>query len=165
MTKVLTLSICLAAWAGFAAAQTKISGTGKCGKPDAQQMIEVGDRPGHSLVIVKQSCTWTMPIEIAGMKAKTYSPAVSADMSGAKSQDRGYVTVVMENGDKAFVRFQGTAMYGADNAPQSDEGTWTFAGGTGKLKGLKGKGTYKGKAGAEGFEDSIEGDYTLPAAK
>jgi hypothetical protein len=164
MNRVLTFSVCVAACAGFAAAQTKISGTGKCGKSDAQQMIEVGDRPGHSLVIVKQTCTWTMPIEIAGMKAKSYSPAVSADMSGDKSQDRGYVTVTMENGDKAIVRFTGTAMYGKDG-PQSDEGTWTFAGGTGKMKGLKGKGTYKGKAGAEGFEDTIEGEYTLPAAK
>jgi hypothetical protein len=165
MNRILTLSICLAACAGFAAAQTKISGTGKCGKPDAQQMIEVGDRPGHSLAIVKQTCTWTVPIEIAGIKAKSYSPAVSADMSGDKSQDRGYVTVTMENGDKAIVRFTGTAMYGKDGAPQSDEGTWTFAGGTGKLKGLKGKGTYKGKTAADGFEDTIEGEYTLPAAK
>jgi hypothetical protein len=133
------------------------------GKPDAQQMIDVGDRPGQSLAIVKQSCTWTTPMEIAGLKSKSYSPAASADMSGDKSQDRGYVTVVMENGDKAIVRFTGSAIYGKDGAPQSDEGTWPFAGGTGKLKGLKG--TYKGKAGADGFEDTIEGEYTLPAAK
>jgi hypothetical protein len=166
MNKMLIYTVCLAASAGFAAAQTKMSGTGKCvGKPDAQQMIEVGDRAGHSLVIVKQTCTWTQPIEIAGLKSKTYSPAVSADMTGDKSQDRGYVTVVMENGDKAIVRFTGSAMYGKDGNPTSDEGTWTFAGGTGKLKGLKGKGTYKGKAGADGFEDTVEGEYTLPAAK
>jgi hypothetical protein len=164
MNRILVVSTCLAAGALLAPAQTKISGTGKCGKPEGQpQMIEVGDRPGHVLVLAKQACAWTTPIEMEGVKAKTYNVAISSDASGGKSQDRGYVIVTMENGDKAFVRVQGAAMLNKDGAPQSDEGTWSYAGGTGKFKGLKGKGTYKGKAVADGFEDSIEGEYTLPA--
>jgi hypothetical protein len=163
MTKIVTVGLCLAACLG---AQTKVSGTGKCGKPEQQQSIEVGDRPGHMLVIVKQTCSWTAPLEMAGVKGKSYTAYMTSDVMNGKSQDRGYVVVEMENGDKAYVRVNaGTAMMGKDGAPMSDEGTWSYSGGTGKFKGLKGKGTYKGKAGADGFEDQIEGEYTLPAAK
>jgi len=163
MKKVLTIAVFLATCAG---AQTKISGTGKCGKPEQQQSIEVGDRPGHVLAIVKQSCTWTTPIEMAGVKSKEYTAVISSDISGGKANDRGYVIVTMDNGDKVFVRVNsGTSMMGKDGGAMSDEGTWSYAGGTGKFKGLKGKGSYKGKAGADGFEDQIEGDYMLPAGK
>ena len=165
MKKLLTVSVCLAACAALGLAQTKVSGTGKCGKPDSENMIEVGDRATHSLGIVKQTCSWTTPLEMAGIKAKNYTVSISSDMMAGKSQDRGYVIVMMENGDKAFVRVQGTSMYTKDGAPLSDDGTWSYMGGTGKFKGLKGKGTYKGKAVADGFEDQIEGEYTLPAAK
>ena len=44
----------------------------------------------------------------------------------------------------------------------SSEGTWSYTGGTGKLKGLKGKGTYKASgATADTTEDQVEGEYTL----
>ena len=53
----------------LAGAQTKVSGTGKCSaKPEVQQSAEVGDRAGHVLVLTKQACTWTTPIEMAGLK-------------------------------------------------------------------------------------------------
>ena len=51
-------------------AQTKINGTVQCGKPDEQHMLEVGDRPGHSLMISKGKCAWTKPMEIAGTQTK-----------------------------------------------------------------------------------------------
>jgi hypothetical protein len=45
------------------------------------------------------------------------------------------------------------------------DGTWSFTGGTGKLKGLKGKGTYKDSGTPDGkLEAQLEGDYSLPAA-
>jgi len=150
--------------AGLASAQTKFSAVGKCGSPDTQQAVEVGDRANHSLVVVKQSCTWTTPFEMAGVQAKTYQVSVESDSMGAKAQDRGYVVMVMDNGDKAFVRFQGTSA-SKDGAPVSDEGTWSYTGGTGKLKGLTGKGTYKGAAAADGFEDHVDGEWMLPAPK
>src|ERR1043166_8737297 len=114
MRRLVVFGLCLGAYAA-ASAQTKISGTGKCGKPDQQQAIEVGDRPGHVLAMVKQTCTWTTPIEMAGVKSKTYTAVITSDISGGKSTDRGYVIVVMENGDQAFVRVNsGTAMMGKD---------------------------------------------------
>jgi hypothetical protein len=42
-------------------------------------------------------------------------------------------------------------------------GTWSFDGGTGKLKGLTGKGTYKTTTNADGTGSAeIEGEYKLP---
>jgi hypothetical protein len=49
-----------------------------------------------------------------------------------------------DNGDKSYLRTQGTFTT-RDQKFESGEGTWNFTGGTGKLKGIKGKGTYKCK--------------------
>jgi hypothetical protein len=161
--KTLVLSLLLTGCAAAALAQTKISGTGSCGKADASHVVEVGDRAGHALVLTKDSCTWTTPMEMAGLKSKTYAGAISSDVTGEKSQDRGYVVMTMDNGDKAFVRFTGTGTSKAGGA-HSGEGTWIYTGGTGKLKGLKGKGTFKSSGTADSTEDQVEGEYTLPEA-
>jgi hypothetical protein len=44
--------------------------------------------------------------------------------------------ITMDSGDKLFVCHEGTG------TPDGQDGTWSFTGGTGKLKGIKGKGTY-----------------------
>jgi len=65
----------------------------------------------------------------------------------------------MENGDKAYYRYQGTAVL-KDGAPQTETGPWRLIRGTGKLKGLTGKGTYKGTAGADGtMTYEVQGEY------
>jgi len=146
--------------AACAVAQTKISGTAKCGKAKNQLAVEAGDRPGHMLAVIKNACAWVMPIEMEGVKGKSYTAATISDAQGERGQDRGYVVVTMENGDKAFVRFQGTSVNKA-SGEHSDEGTWTFTGGTGKF-GLNGKGMYKGSgASADETNDQIDGEYTL----
>ena len=147
--------------ATIATAQTKISGDGKCGKPDQQQSMDVGDRAGHALGLVKFSCTWATPLEMAGLKSKDYTGTVSSDVSGEKEQSRGYVVTTMDNGDKAFIRFTGSGTTAKDGA-SAGEGTWLYTGGTGKLKGLTGKGTYKSTGNADGSQDHVEGEYTVP---
>lgn len=151
----------LALTATFATARTKTTSDGKCGKPDQQQAMDVGDRTGHVLVLVKMSCMWTNPYEIAGLKAKDYDVAVTSDATADKAQDRGYVVITMDNGDKAFVRFTGSGTSAKDGTT-AGAGTWSYTGGTGKLKGLTGKGTYKSTGNADGSQDHVEGDYTLP---
>ena len=153
--------------ATIATAQTKISGDGKCGKPDQQQSMDVGDRAGHALLILKISCTWTTPLEMEGLKSKDYIATITSDASGEKGQDRGYVVITMDNGDKAFIRFTGSVTTAKDGA-SAGEGTWSYTGGTGKLRGLTGKGSYKSTGNADGGQDHIEGEYTLappPAPK
>jgi|ERR1700693_991119 hypothetical protein len=56
--------------ATIAVAQTKISGTSTCGKPDQQQKIDVGDKPGHAFTISQGKCNWTKPMDLAGIQTK-----------------------------------------------------------------------------------------------
>ena len=161
--KLLGLTVLLAAFAGLALGQTQVSGASKCGKPDASQPIEVGDQAGHMLNVEKGSCTWTVPLEMAGLKSTTYTVAEAIDVTGAKFQVRGYAVMAMDNGDKAYVRYQGAGT--ATDKAGTGEGTWSYTGGTGKLKGLKGKGTYKTSGTSSGgLESKVEGEYTLPQA-
>jgi hypothetical protein len=68
----------------------------------------------------------------------------------------------MANGDKVYSRGEGSISL-KDGAPQTEEGKWTFAGGAGKFKGLKGKGTYKCQFAADGTGTcEVEGEYELP---
>lgn len=159
----LGLAVLLTAFAGSALAQNHISGTEKCSKPDTSQSVEVGDRADHMLIIEKGSCTWSTPIELAGLKATTVTGADFVEVTGAKFQARGYQVTTMENGDKTYLRFQGTGS--VKDGVATGEGTWSYTGGTGKLKGIKGKGTYKasGTPGGEG-EAQVEGEYSVPEA-
>jgi hypothetical protein len=159
-----TILACLTALAlaAVATAQTKISGTLQCPKADPQHAIEVGDKPNHFLGISKVTCTWTTPMEIAGAKTKEGFSVSSDETTGNKSSGHGIHVSTMDNGDKFHVRFQGSAAV-KDGVPQSAEGKWSFVSGTGKLKGIKGGGTYKGKAGADGsMTYEPEGEYQLP---
>ena len=152
-------AVALAAAAG---AQTKTSGTVQCGKQDPQHAIEVGDKPGHMMGLGKSTCTWSTGMEIAGAKTKDGYSVAFSDSTGNKSSGHGIHVSTMDNGDKIYVKFQGSSTL-KDGALQTDSGTWSYTGGTGKLKGIKGKGTYKGKGNADGGATyEIEGDYQLP---
>ena len=148
------------ALAAAAVAQTKTSGTAQC-KSDPPAPVEVGDKPGHAFAIGKAQCTWT-GFEIAGVQYKD-GVSVSADeMNGDKSTSNGYHTATLANGDKATAHFQGTAAL-KDGKFVSASGTWTFTSGTGKVKGIKGKGTYKGTPNADGTVTfQVDGEYSLP---
>ncbi len=147
--------------ATLVSAQTKISGTVQCGKPDEQHALEVGDNPGHSLMISKGKCTWTKPMEIAGTQTKEDAGTNFDDVHGSKSEGHGYVVGTMANGDTMHVRTHGSGTL-KDGAVESASGTWSFTGGTGKLKGVKGKGTYKGKGAPDGSATyEVEGEYTV----
>jgi len=142
--------------------QTKISGTVQCGKPDQQQKIEIGDQPGHAFAINQGKCKWTKPMEIAGTQTKEDIGTGFDEINGNKSRGHGYVVGTLANGDKMHVRTQGSATMKGE-VIESAEGTWSFAGGTGKLTGIKGKGTYKGKGAPDGSATyEVEGEYEMP---
>ncbi len=160
--KILFASLIVLPLATLAAAQTKISGTAQCGKSDQEHALEVGDHPHHSFVIAQGKCTWTKPLEIAGIQSKEDIGTSFDEVRGNTSRGHGYVLNTWTNGDKSYVRIHGTLAL-KDGVPQSAEGNWSFTGGTGKLKGLKGKGTYKGTAGSDGsMTYEVEGEYELP---
>ncbi len=142
-------------------AQTKISGTEHC-KPDPSTPVAIGDKPNHAFAIGKDQCTWPKPIEMAGVQVKEGGGIAVSEITGDKSSEHGYHTGTMANGDKFWVSFRG-AGHSKDGKPVSDGGTWVFTDGTGKLKGIKGKGTYKGTADADGaMTFQIDGEYQLP---
>ena len=143
-------------------AQTAISGTVQCGKPDTAYSLPVGDSPDHAFGISKVKCTWTKPLEVAGLQTKEDEITGFSEITGNTAAGRSYVVGTASNGDKMFVRPQGKSVL-KGGALQSATGTWTYTGGTGKLKGLTGKGTYKCTGNADGTSTcEIEGTYQLP---
>lgn len=160
---ILAMAIC---FVSTATAQTKASGTLQCSKSDPMHMVEVGDKPGHAMIVDKSTCSWSKPMDIGGMQAKDGSSTEMSEANGAKSTGSGTHWGTVEGGDKYFVRFSGSATSTKEGNLEAATGTWKYAGGTGKLKGIAGKGTYKGKGNADGSTTwEIEGEYTMPAAK
>ncbi|HEV8132310.1 MAG TPA: hypothetical protein VGQ81_13755 [Acidobacteriota bacterium] len=158
---VLTCAILLAL-ATVAFAQDKVSGTLQCAKADPQYSITVGDRPNHSFMIGQNECTWTKPMEIAGTQSKEHVSTASYDITGDKSTERGYALISMASGDKTRASWQGSSTM-KEGQLQSGEGKWSFSTGTGKLRGIKGKGTYKCQGTAGGaFTCDVEGEYQVP---
>lgn len=163
MRKTGLLWLVVLAFAVPASAQNKVGGKVHCDKADPAYSIEVADKAGHMLTLQKSACTWNESLPIAGLATKTGVDFESAEMSGATGRGTGYHTATMENGDKYTVRYSGTATMSKDNTGTA-EGKWTVVSGTGKVKGLKGSGTYKGTINADGSADfTVDGDYTLPA--
>jgi hypothetical protein len=149
----------------MANAQTKLTGKAFCSKPETNYSIDVGDRTGHTLMLQKATCKWTTPIEIEGMHSQDGIDVTSADAMGSTISERGYHVATMDSGDKFFVRYQGTTKANKEGTA-AFEGKWTFVNGTGKLKGIKGGGTYKGTGSADGSGNiEVEGEYSVGTRK
>jgi len=164
--KILALMSCglLALFAADAAqAQMKLSGKAQCAKPDPNYAVPVGDGADHALTLGVQECTWTEG-ELGGERLKEETDYVVSDVRGSTSRDHGYAVGSAANGDKYFVRFEGTSTV-KNQVPADARCTWTFTGGTGKLAGLSGKGTCKGTFAADGSSSfDVEGEYTIQKA-
>jgi len=146
-----------------APAGMKLTATMSCPKTDPTATAEVGDAPGHAILLFKVKCTYETG-DIGGAKMQTEDDTFTTDMSGSMGRDSGYGVVTLASSDKAIVRFSGTTTF-KNNMATAGQGTWSFTSGTGKAKGLKGKGTYKGTFKPDGSVTwQIDGDYTIPAA-
>lgn len=157
LTLLIVLTLSTTVWA-----QARISGTLQCGKSDPVYTIPVGDRPDHVFSIGKSKCTWIKAPEVAGIAAKDHELTAFDDASGNRARTRSAAVGTMANGDKYYVSTQGTATL-KEGTAQTAEGAWSYTGGTGKLRGIKGKGTYKGKAAPDGaMTHEVEGEYQLP---
>ena len=143
-------------------AQTKVSGTAQCGKPDPMHIVPVGDRPEHSMAVEQFKCAWTKPMEIGADKSKDGVSTETAEITGNTSKAHGVHVATMESGDKFFVWYTGTGT-SKDGAVVEVKGSWGFSRGTGKLKGIKGKGTYNCAPSGDSLECKIEGDYQFTA--
>jgi hypothetical protein len=153
---------CLAATATYA--QTKISGSQLCAKPDPQLVIPVGDRPGHALGLLQFKCQWTTPMQIGSDASKDGQEVEAVELNGNQGRANGRHVTTMQSGDKVFVSYWGneTSKHGV---LVGSKGTWVFTGGTGKLTGIKGKGTFTCAASADGVKCDIDGEYDISAAR
>ena len=144
--------------------QTKTSGTLKCDKPEPRYNIEVGDRPGHVMVLEKETCTWTEALGIGSDKAKDGQSVASVDLTAARASGSGVNVTTMESGDKSFASYRYTTPLKDGKAGEA-HGTWSYTGGTGKLKGIKGSGTFKTTFAEDGTSTTeVEGTYQLAQA-
>lgn len=146
----------------LASAQTAISGTALCAKPDQSQKIDIADRPNHSYVISQGKCTWTKPMIIANIETKEDLITNWDETFNYGARVRGYVVGTMANGDKFTARTLGRDVYKNGNF-RSTQGTWTFSSGTGKMKGIRGGGAFTGTPNSDGtLIIEVVGQYTLP---
>jgi hypothetical protein len=143
-------------------AQTKTSGTATCkSDPASPPPVALSDTPNHSFAVGKAQCTWTNFV-VAGLQSKDGTSTDLDEISGDTISVRGYHVATMTNGDTWVAKYEGSAKL-KDGKPVSGEGTWSLTSGTGKLKGIKGKGTYKGTANADGSVTyQVDGEYQLP---
>ena len=148
-------------WSAGAVAQTKVTGTHVCSKPDPQHMVPAGDRAYHNFAVEQLKCNHTKPMEIGGDKAKDGVATDAAEVNGNKSRFHGVYVMTMQSGDKAFLPYQGNGT-SKDGKPVDSKGTFSFASGTGKLKGIKGKGTFRCTPSGDGWSCDTEGEYELP---
>lgn len=156
MRRIFMLAGAVCFCAAAASAQTKVSGTAQCAKPDPMNAIAVGDRPDHNLFVAQIKCTYSKPMEIGGDKSKGGVSTEMADSTGDNSKARGFHVVTMESGDKVFFSYQGTG------TSKDAKGNWAINGGSGKLKGIKGKGAYNCTATGDGaLSCEVEGEYQL----
>ena len=164
MARYLLLSVCILALAMSAAAQTKLVAVIDCNNADPLHIIAVPDREGFSYQINQNKCKWTKGSDLEGIEPGEVFNVVFVDTRGARVRTDHTQVTRYTNGDRVFAT--GTGSY--DSKAMSSTGKWSYTGGTGKFRGLKGSGSYVCKSkGAEpnsGYTCDVEGEYALPAA-
>ena len=160
--KVRTASVVVLAFlfASAAAAQIKVAGKQHCPKPLALATTEAGDEAGHTMTLEKATCTWLIPFQMVGEKSKEGTFVAFSERSSTHAATNGTYVGTMDSGDKFYVRFHWATL--KDRDPGSVKGDWAFTGGTGKLKGITGKGTYTATENDNGGEVNMEGEYSVP---
>jgi hypothetical protein len=149
----------LAFTAAMSPAQTKMSLSGKCDKPDVQQSIPAGDSPNHVLILAQGKCETKGEVGGAASKEGTFSE--HGEVNGNRSKVSGVYVETFDSGDKIFYTYQNNVTL-KDGAPQTGQGKYQIASGTGKMKGIKGSGTCKHTGNTNGGIDySCTGEYTL----
>jgi hypothetical protein len=137
------------------------SGVATC-TPEPPSPVALTDKPNHSLAIGKSQCGWT-GFELGGLASKSGVATDLQEITGDSSATvRGYFVSTMINGDMTVARYQGSARM-KDGKFASGGGNWTFTSGTGKMKGITGKGTFKGTPNPDGtISFKVDGEYRLP---
>ena len=148
----------------------KISGTNKpAGPPISRTVVPPGpgDDPKHDLVVlaIYRATTTSSDPNSAYLNESELMAYEQADEVAGTGTQRGYYVRFHKNGDTEYGTYEGThkTTVKEDGSWEMStwEGTYKIIGGTGKFKNIKGSGTYRGKATAEGASTEFEGEYAL----
>jgi hypothetical protein len=97
--RILSITALALLFASAAAAQTKISGQQQCPNSDPVATVAPGDKPGHTMALVKVTCTWGTPLEIAGAKSKDGTSYAFSELTSTRITSTGTYVASMDNGD------------------------------------------------------------------
>jgi hypothetical protein len=141
-----------------AAPYVDVEGEIRCEKADPLHTIVVPDRPGHAMMLEKRKCTWTKPLVVLGAKTKNGEANNFVEKMEGTLHVHGFETDDLDNNEKMTWQTMGQVL--AEKGPAAVKGRWTIRTGTGKLKGIKGGGTYEGKLSADDvLVVDVEGVY------
>ena len=152
------LAFMIFASAALSLAQTHIAGTAECSGPEQVHVMRLSDHASHFFVLSQGKCHWTKPIDNAGTRTQSDQATITKEVRGNHANVRGYVTETTASGDKFSYRILGKQVIDHGKTV-SEHGRWTIVSGTGKLKGVHGKGTYTGKLQGESMVFYLEGEY------
>jgi hypothetical protein len=158
------LIVCATTFGVIAQAQPApmIDSSWHCSAPSPSYNIPFPGSTTHAYSIDQSTCAATKG-EIAGVKEKDGVATEFNEVTGSVSKGHGVFIETLTSGDKVTVSYTSTATMGPNNQFVSGTNSWTLSGGTGKLKGITGKGTCKAKGNADGTADfTCTGPYTLP---
>jgi hypothetical protein len=132
------------------------------GNVKVQTAITLSDQSNHELNLAEIGGTQKSSDEKWNNAAITYWG--TTDVVEGKGTQRGYFTHVHGEGDRDWGTFEGKVA--TSGAEMTVEGTWQYTGGSGKFKGLTGKGTFKTKMSSpKDVECTWQGAYELASAK
>ena len=160
--EILCIVACLLMSASQAGAETEKTRT--VYRLSKTEVLEVGDLTGHIIGVVEQKgLSFSENGEVG-----TYSGCATFDYINGSGKHEAYSITTYEDGSTIVTKSQGTTKASEDGKISVFEGTFTYTGGTGRFKGIKGKGSYTGKrvapldVGADSYND-VTSTYTVPS--
>jgi len=118
---------------------TKISGALVCDPAHVEHSLPVEGRPHHAYAVNQVKCTWAEPWVIAGVASVEGLGTGTVEDHGGVSFSSGTYVDTMANGDLAYYNYEFKTKVKDGKATITGH-EWELIGGTGKMKGLKGKG-------------------------
>jgi hypothetical protein len=138
----------------------KLTATNKEGPPISRTVVPLGDDPKHELFVLAIHRDTTTSSDPDWNETEQIVYGQGDEVAGTGTA-RGYFRRLHKNGDTDYGTYEGTVKTTVKEDGSSEttwEGTWKSNGGTGKFKNIKGGGTYRGKATAEGASTEFEGE-------
>jgi len=165
-THIIVALVTVAALVTFysvASAETKkCSGTAFRIASSPQGKVVIGDIAKHEMALY--SYTEILTSDCAEYDGAVHMGFGYSDYVGGSGPHQGYYTHINKDGDKEFGRYSGTSKMKVNEDKSwevSIKGTFEITGGTGIFAGRKGRGTYEGKATAEGMTYKWEAEIEV----